>query len=236
MKKYLVTMGGYEQGKNRHNESFGIHRNYTAEAIRLMESGAKWFDGGLTYYNRDILTEYPRNRVLTEPSMGWAFKPICVKMALKFVNAGDVIMWADSNHVVNYDPQGFINYASARGGIFTWDHWGVTYRLRDWTHLDTFVNMDCAEARYFEAPVMQVNVMAFEKNFQVTQFVDKWLENCMNYDVMIRNDLPNLPGYVDHRHEQSVWSILVEKYHIPYYHRVDPAIEAIVPELDGIAL
>jgi hypothetical protein len=49
------------------------------------------------------------------------------------------------------------------------------------------------------------------------------------------NEYPNFPTLKEHRHDQSIYSILVEKYKIPYLNRTENVWnEYIFPELDGI--
>jgi hypothetical protein len=213
-------MGGKEQGKNRHNIAHGIHRDYTMEALRLFDSGEKWFDD---FYmgNNELIEPYKKAfKVFEEPSYGWVFKPFVIATALRQADEGDLVMWNDSNHLIAQNPQFFFDYAVNHNGIFTWSHWGEPVKTGNFTHRDTFVQMGCDSERYYLSDMMQVNTMVFIKNNYASALVEEWLSWCLDYDTIITNGLKNLPTYVDHRHEQSIWSILIEKYNFPYYHRI----------------
>ena len=220
MNKYLVTMAGYEQGKNRSNVN-GIHRDYTKEANLLFESSKPYNFTYIDYDNNWIKnSDYYRiaKDVLDQDSMGWAFKPIVIFDLLSKVDNGSVVMWADSNHTFQKsdNPDFIIDYA-IKNDIFCHDHMNVYYHNMDFTHRDTFVNMCCDQERYWKSCHLQVNIMAFCKNDFVMYFVAEWLGFSLRYDTMIGNNIyPDFPSFKNHRHEQSIFSILAEKYKIPY--------------------
>lgn len=217
MKKILISFGGKPVGNNRHLLEFGIVRDYSAEVKRLLKSGEKYnFDDYWGEYDNEWLKnskywETDAIRVFKEPSFGWAFKSICIYDALNRVEDGDVILYIDSNDILINDPQPIIDFA-IRYGIYSHDHTPTYYSNGDWTQRDMFIRMGCDEERYWNAPQIQVNIMAFCKNDFVMNFVGEWVKYSTDYETMIQNIYPNLPGFKEHRHEQSVFSILREKY------------------------
>jgi len=234
MKKYIVSFGGLERGKNRHNESYGIHRDYTSEVHRLFESAKPYFDDCF-YYDNDWFenSSYCKNNpwVLKEDSYGWCFKPIVIQDALNKIEDKDVLMWCDSNHVIMANPRSLIDIATTNN-IFCHEHHNIVYYNKNFTHKDMFVKMNCDESRYWDAPQMQVNIMVFYRTDFTINFVQEWVNFAVDYDTMIKNEMENLPRFDDHRHEQSIFSILREKYNLPYY--LYPF--HIVHERDGIHL
>lgn len=226
----LATMGGTEQGKNRHNESYGIHRDYSSEAKRLFDSAKRYGIETFYMYDNDWVRGhelYQRHqRVLDEPSFGWAFKPMCIRDAL--LNGDDYIIWADSNHVLISDPSPMIEIAS-KDGIFCHEHYGIVYPNYQWTHEDMMHQMNATEKERV-AQQVQVNIMCFHNTEEVRLFVSDWLRYALDYEVMIENKMKNHPMFKEHRHEQSIFSILVERNGIP----VHPYPINIVGEMMGI--
>ena len=222
MKKIIIGFGGTERGKNRHNESYGIHRDYTAEVKRLFKSAEQYgFDGFWEYNNDWIYNSHywqtDARKVLEEPSFGWAFKPIVIYDALSMMNNGDCLLWVDSNDVVVGDPQILFDYAKNNNGIFCHDHSPTYYPNGNWTHRDMFVGMGLNTPPYHDAPQMQVNILAFCKENFCMDFVKKWVSYAIDWDVMIGNTRQNLPGFIDHRHEQSIFSILRAYHGLNYW-------------------
>jgi hypothetical protein len=127
-----------------------------------------------------------------------------------------VLFWVDSNHIFIEDPQIIIDFA-IKNNIFCHDHYGVKYLNKCWTCRDTFVNMGCDELRYWNSRHLQVNTIAFLKNKHSVNFIEEWKNNSLEKRIILgEGKYPNLDGFKEHRHEQSIFSILVEKYKIPY--------------------
>jgi len=219
MKKILVSFGGKQLGKNRHNFSYNIIRNYSAEVKRLFESAKSYFDGFWEYDNDWIYNsayyQTDARKVLDCTSFGWAFKPISIFDALSMTDDGDIVMWVDSNDLIIDDPQPVFDLLS-QCGIFCHDHYPQIYPCYQWTQTDMFIGMDCNEEKYWNAPQMQVNIMAFSKNSFTMHFIEEWVKYAIDYDIMIQNNVKNMGGFVQHRHEQSIFSILREKYELPF--------------------
>ena len=92
---------------------------------------------------------------------------------------------------------------------------------RQFCKRDSFVNLDCDEEYFWNAVHCVAGVNLFKKTPYVTSFVKEWLESCQNIhsltDLANKCGLPNLEGFIAHRHDQSVLSILVAKYKLETY-------------------
>ena len=232
MKKFLVTMGGTEQGPNAWN-LYGIHRDYNKEAERLIKSVEPYGIESIIYTNEYLFNSkyYSIAKdVLDTPQFAGAFKGIILYEKLKEMNYGDIVFWVDSNHIFINDAKPLVDFAISHN-IFIHNPTNVYYPNKDWTVRDMFVGMGCDEERYWSAPQMQVSVMCFCKTPFTVEFIDELLKYSLDYDTMVgRNLYPNFSTFREHRREQSVISILVEKYKIPY----QPEPIKFVPELDAI--
>jgi hypothetical protein len=230
-------MGGFEQGYSRHNEE-GIFRDYEAEANRLIESAKPWGLECIKFDNNFILNwkYYPEHKdVLDKISFGFCYKVIGFYETLKKVKEGDILLFTDSNHIVEQDPSVFYNVADEYN-MCCWNHIWVEYLNMDWTRRDTFVNMKCDEEKYWYAPQMQCNIIAIKKCDVMMRFVNEWLSYSLDYKVMFgENKYPNFEGFQKHRHDQSIFSILRAKYEIPFLNRTGNVwMEYIIPETSYI--
>lgn len=65
------------------------------------------------------------------------------------------------------------------------------------------------------------------------RFVEEWLRYCRDEriltDIPNESGYPNLTGFVDHRHDQSVLSLLAEKYHINLYRKPSHSCSVVLP-------
>lgn len=230
--KYLVTMGGKEQGYNDWN-GLGIHRDYNKEAERLVES-AKPYGLISTIFDNEYLfnSKYYSiaKDVLDAPQFAGAFKGIILFETLKNMDDGDFVYWVDSNHVFVNDAH-YLSDVAKSNHMFIHTTTDVVYPNKNWTVRDMFVGMGADEERYWNAPQMQVSVMCFCKTPFTERFIEELLLYSLDYDTMVgRNVYPNFPTFRAHRREQSVISILMERYHIKYYK--EP--KQYIPEVDAI--
>jgi hypothetical protein len=232
MKKYLITMGGKPKGENPWLKE-GICRNYTAEANRLMTSAKNYFDKFIIFDNDYIENSsyyFDHKDILSRPSFGAAYKAVCIHDATMLADYGDIILWTDSNHAVISDPQIFFDII-IQNNIFAHDHLRSPYINKHWTLRDTFVNMNCDEERYWNAHHLHANVIGILKNDFGVQFVKEYLKYSLDYKTIVgENKYPNFEGFREHRQDQSIFSILIEKYHIPYYEYS----ELVIREMDVI--
>jgi hypothetical protein len=238
MRKILMAMGGTERGWSRHNDE-GTFRDYEAEVQRLFKSAKDWNDIECVYLNNEFITSQPyyesHRDVLDKTSFGFTMKAIGFYETFKFMEEGDIAFFVDSNHIVAKDPTVFYDYANDND-VFIHDHIWVQYKNKHWTRRDTFINMGCDSERYWESLQMQCNIIGLKKTPKVQDFVTEYFNDALTYKIMFgENRYPNFDGFREHRHDQSIFSILTEKYEFPYINRTQNVwAEYVIPEIDTI--
>jgi hypothetical protein len=237
MKKFLLAVGGTEQGWSRHNDE-GTFRDYESEVLRLFESAKKWDLECVKLDNEFFLNQpyYSEHKdVMDRTSFGFTMKAIGFYEMFKNMDYGDIAFFVDSNHLIAKDPSRFYEIAD-NYDVFIHDHIWVQYENMHWTRRDTFVNMDCDNERYWHSLQMQCNIIGLKKTPKVWDFVKEYWDCALTYKIMFgENKYPNFDGFREHRHDQSIFSILREKYEFPYVNRtgwVDG--EYIIPEIDTL--
>jgi hypothetical protein len=237
MRKILIAMGSEQFGWNRHNDE-NKFRDYQREAERLMASAKQWGFQTIIYDNAFIFNRpYYKNHkdVLDTSAFGFAFRPIIIYETMLTMNDGDVLMYLDSNHTIDLDPQPVIEYIQKTGTYFQ-NHIWQFFPQKMFTPRDTFVNMGCDEERYWESCHLQGNVMGFCKNDLIMKYVTEWKDSSLTYKILYgENKYPNFPEFKERRLDQSVFSILVEKYGFPYVNRTNNVfLEYMFAEKDFI--
>lgn len=90
------------------------------------------------------------------------------------------------------------------------------YIEKDWTKRDAFIilNFDTPECR--DTPQRMGGFMIFIRSKYSLDFTNEILELAQDERLItdLKNQLgfPNYPGFVDHRHDQSLWSLLTKKH------------------------
>lgn len=145
----------------------------------------------------------------------YIWKPQVVLQALRKMPENAVLVFADAGCQLNKEGiQRLYEYADMAtnhpSGIVGFN---TTFPIRDWTKISTLLYLRVTELeKTLPQHLGGVHVMC--NCAQVRYFVENWLQLCENYEIL--DDRPsqynNLPGFKDHRHDQSIFSILFHRY------------------------
>lgn len=76
--------------------------------------------------------------------------------------------------------------------------------------------MNCDSPEYWNSRQLEAGFVAFIKNNENIKFVEEWLNYSKDENIIVTKEnvcgLNNLPGYADHRHDQSILTNLCIKY------------------------
>lgn len=157
----------------------------------------------------------------------WLWKPWLFRHALATSADGDVILYADAGTSLVADPAPLIALTGVRP-VVVFGHLSVGEpggKLRRWTKRDCFVLLEADTEAYWNAQCCTAAFQLYRNGPEARAFVDELLQACT--DPRILTDAPNvmgranLPEFLDHRHDQSVLSILALKHALPEY--ADPS-------------
>ena len=146
----------------------------------------------------------------------WLWKPYLIARTLSDIDAGDVVFYSDSaaQFVEVVDP---IVSLMDRCGLDVM-LLGEGFVERQFTKRDTFVLMDCDEERYAATPQRFASFIVVHNRAWTRRFVADYLG--FSTDPRILTDQPNTlglanhPDFIDHRHDQSVLSLLSKRYDV----------------------
>ncbi len=86
---------------------------------------------------------------------------------------------------------------------------------KQWTKKELFLNMGCDKKEYFESNQIMASYILIKKSDFSVKFFQEYLEYGCNeinisdkYDKSIQQD----KIFIDHRHDQSIFSLLYKKY------------------------
>jgi hypothetical protein len=201
------------------------NRNFYASQARLNASAMKFgIDQVFSYQEKDIIgTEfYKKNQeILNQPKGAgfWIWKPYIILDVLSKIKENDIVVYSDSGIEIigHLDP--LFELCHKQGGILLFQT--HVHLNRTWTKRDCFVLMGCDSSEYWEAQQLMGGFSIFMKNERSIKFVEEWLYYCCNKFII--TDIPNvcglenLPDFLDHRHDQSVLSILDVKHNIEVF-------------------
>ena len=190
---------------------------YAAKQDRNSVSGLQigTFDEVLSFGPGDIDGDfYRRNQsILTAPRGNgyWLWKPHFIYKTLSLINDGDFLMYADSGcyFVASVDPLVDLVSRSPKGLVlFTLN---AVHTNGKWTKRDCFHFLGLDDQFRHEPQILASFVCMLKSDFTMA-FVENWLEFATTPGIITDEPnlcaKPNYPEFVDHRHDQSILSLL----------------------------
>lgn len=193
-----------------------IHRDYQRQFHRLYND---LFGDYIEYTHNDIIDTkfYNDNMQLFKYKKYFGYflwKPYIIMDALSKTKANRVL-YCDSN--LRFTNLGAFekSYDSLmeKQGCFFVRH--ENHINKQWTKRDTFILTSSDEERYHNAHQVWTSLMGFEKLEHINFLLSEYMSMCKIPESVTDapSELaPEYPEFIEHRWEQSVMSILVEKF------------------------
>jgi len=202
--KYLICFGS---------------NGYEVVQQRLVDSADGWFDKCIQYKEEDIDTDFrTRHSQIMNCRRGygyWMWKPYFLLKTFETMNEGDFCLYADSTAVLVSDPTALFDICAQSGGILMFSP--KIYLMTTWTKADCFNMMGLTERKYLNGTVLLAAFQLYQKNERSFSFIRDYMYYCSDYQIV--SDAPNIMGYNfpnfrEHRHDQSILSLLAIKYEV----------------------
>jgi len=149
-------------------------------------------------------------------SNGFAFKPLVVLDLLKRVKEGDIVYYHDVKGPALRQPVTPIAELCRENDSFF-----VRQPVRNcfWTKRDAFFYMNCDAYQYHMSPQLVAGWFFIKRTDRNVAFVEEWLkynldERIASSEPVSHCQLPNAEGFVDHREDQSILTILAVKHRL----------------------
>lgn len=142
----------------------------------------------------------------------WAWQPFIINKSLQSVKEGDVVIFCDAGLKFTA-PISKLNDILLQNDVLVFsagNHINSTYTKRD-----AFILMGCDEERYWNGPQVLGGFHIWKKNERSLKVLADYYKYCTDHQVVSdsKNRLgDDLPDFVDHRHPQSILSLLALKH------------------------
>lgn len=175
----------------------------------------------LNSYNREWLITtkfYEKNKEILDLPRGggyWLWKPFIILETLNKMNDNDLLFYLDSGDKFRDGLCQFLNDYFSNNNVDSLLTFGGENKQKWYTKRDTFILMDCDSPEYHNHIQLEAGVVCLKKTDKTIKLVSDWLHYCSNPNIItdIENiTKPNLEGFKDHRHDQSILTNLAVKY------------------------
>lgn len=159
--------------------------------------------------------------ILSEPLGAgyWIWKPFIILQAMKLIEDGDIVLYTDAGmRVIDcLNPLFEITKTSKDNRMLFEISWFWGKHLHsEYTKRDCFVLMGCDEPKYYKERMLNAAFSVWMKTKKNISFLTEWLTYMKDSRIVTYEPntcgLPNLPDYIDHRHDQAVLSLLNLKH------------------------
>jgi hypothetical protein len=201
---------------------FANNRFYGAlERIKRQATNLKIFNNFYFYKDTDLLNEHEfwnlHKNFIENNKRGygyWIWKPYLILKTLKSLNDNDILIYLDSGCEIN--PNGINRIHEYIQMVRESDTGLVTFYLahleKSWTKMDLVKHLDADE--FLNTKQILSGIFIIRKCENTMNIFNKWYELSFNYHFL--NDDPSIekndPEYREHRHDQSILSLLCKKY------------------------
>lgn len=185
----------------------------TKERIRGEAIDSNFFDIIQIYGESDL----PENirKYCTENHRGygfWSWKPFIVEQYLNEIDSGDILVYCDIGCTINLrGSDRFSEYLNALKTqeivVFKMPHLESMY-----TKMDTLIHFDAIE--FSETGQVAATAFCIKKTKTTEIFCRIWNDTTQNHKNLIDDSISitkNSLNFIDHRHDQSIFSILCKK-------------------------
>lgn len=209
MKKYLVNYADrayYESQKNNTNTGLSV-----GGFDQVFQYGKSDLDGNFCEKNRTILDMH-------RGAGYWLWKPYVILKALEQIEDGSLLFYSDAGIIFlnAIDPLiSVLNNTKYKILLFELEDFRQNYK---WTKRDCFVLMNLDREPFIGYPQILASYLMMQKNSFAIHFIKEWLSYAQDYRILTdaANEcgLSDYPEFCDHRHDQSILSLLGRKYMI----------------------
>ncbi len=215
MKKYLISFA---------DEKYKLKQN------NLNNSALNYFDYIISYSPNDYTAEFrnENNKILTQ-NRGcgyWLWKSYFLLETFKIMNDDDILFYVDSGNTIINDINILTDYCSKDNkGIILFDNrdsnpYSNIWQNYEWTKFDCFNLMGCNTENYIYGNQVNASYQIYKKNKFTLKFLEENYLFSKNENII--TDIPNVSGinydgFRDHRHDQSILSLLSIKYDITIF-------------------
>lgn len=209
MKKYFINYasGGF---KNSQREALERAREYGFLTQGYSEAD---LDYSFSTYYEKILSE-------SKGAGFWLWKPYIIKQKLKEIEHGDYLIYMDSGGKFKKDPTPLFTKIDEKGFLT----FNLIWKVGQYTKANVFEAINGKnDFTYRDERVVMAGCIIMKKCDFVESFIDKWLHYCSFYELIsdYPSPTPNLSEFIDTRHDQSIFSLLVHKYEVKNIPQID---------------
>jgi hypothetical protein len=160
----------------------------------------------------------------------WLWKPYIILDALRSAPEGTVVLYTDVAFTYIADPAPLFSMAGI-DDVVLFENAPQNFQDK-WTKRDAFVKLDADRPEYHYRRQLDAGIQLYRSGPKAIAFLEA-TKTAMQDPAVLTDQpnicgLPNLDGFVEHRHDQSVLTIMAQKWGVPTFRS-----PSLLPEAEG---
>jgi len=198
------------------------HLEYLQQLIESVKKYGKDFEI-IVFDKNDIDKDFIENNTsILNNSIGggyWLWKPYIINETLKRIKDDDIVFYLDSKYYFLEEFTNLYINIIENKDMIVWKNKPnePIYYMKNWCKMDVIEKYKMNEKVFQDnAEDCWGGALILKKNSNTIKIIKEWLEMCCIYE-----DITNIPSkkensslFHEHRHDQSLLSIIIHKYNI----------------------
>jgi hypothetical protein len=145
----------------------------------------------------------------------WLWKPYIIKKTMETMQDGDILLYLDCGCEIDIrlkeEISKYLELVKNESIIGTY-----TYIEKDWNKMDLIIKLNMLDDKYLNTSQHQAGAILFLVSDKTRYIVNEWYQlGCDYHNIDDTPSIqPNLPCFRQHRHDQSIFSLLTKKYQL----------------------
>jgi hypothetical protein len=198
------------------------HIQYLTKLLESIKEYGKEFEI-VVFDKKNISKDFSqKNKSIINCSRGggyWLWKPYIIHETLLKINKNDILFYLDSKY---YFIENFSNLYSEymkNNDLLVWKNKPneQIWYMKNWCKMDVINKYNIFDKVFNEnAEDCWGGALIIKKNENTIKYIQEWLNMCCNYEDITDSPskIENSTSFCEHRHDQSLLSIILHKYNI----------------------
>lgn len=162
---------------------------------------------------------YQQNKKILDQRRGagyWLWKPFIILEEVKKLKQGDFLIYSDSKMLALENCAKLFELCEKENGVLIFSN--VPQTIQCWCKRDALVLTDMDRREVIDSFDFAAMMSVWQNTPQAIAFLEDWLKYCCDERILTdmpnTQGLPNYPMFIDHRHDQTVFSLMAIKHNI----------------------
>uniref|UniRef100_A0A6C0DSW1 Uncharacterized protein n=1 Tax=viral metagenome TaxID=1070528 RepID=A0A6C0DSW1_9ZZZZ len=146
----------------------------------------------------------------------WIWKPYLILKTMQTLKDGDLLLYADAGCEIDVSKRHEMQKSFEIAKLDRLVGTTTPHREISWSKMDVVRKIDVVDPCHLNTDQRQATAILFLVCPETSELVSKWYELACDYHLIddSRSNAANIPEFCQHRHDQSIFSLLSKKLHL----------------------